>query len=49
MTDGDGCFSVYYLKDKVSLIYKISLNTYNLRGLLFIKKHLFIITFYSDS
>lgn len=48
MTDGDGCFSVYYSKNKVSLIYKISLSTYNLRGLLFIKKHLGVGTIFLD-
>nr|BBH42954.1 LAGLIDADG homing endonuclease [Marophrys sp. SRT127] len=40
MTDGDGCFSVVCQNQKWSLIFKISLSTYNLRALYFIKKHL---------
>lgn len=40
MTDGDGCFSVYYKNNKVNFIYKISLSTYNIRALLYIKNKL---------
>lgn len=48
ITDGDGCFFVYYLKNKVSLISKIFSSTYNLCALLFIKKHLGVGTIYLD-
>jgi hypothetical protein len=40
LTDGDGCFSVLHQGNSWSFIYKISLSTYNLRALFFIKKNL---------
>lgn len=42
MTDGDGCFSIYYniKQNKLNFIFKISLSLYNIRALFFIRKHL---------
>lgn len=48
LTDGDGCFSVYYKNKKINFIYKISFNLYNIRALYYIKKNLGIGTIQID-